>query len=510
MKTPSLDLFQLAFESSPAGKVVTDETGTILIVNAETERLFGYAREELVGQLVDRLVPERYRQRHPGYRRTFYDDPRARPMGAGRDLFGLRKDGTEIPIEIALNPVHTGDGVLILTTIIDISARRELEARLRQSQKLEAIGTLAGGIAHDFNNLLRAIVGYTELASGASTSTQVLADLDQVQRAAARGQELVLRMLAFSRPSEALRAPIALEQPVSESVNLLRASIPSMIEIRSRFEADVPSVRIDPTQVQQVVMNLVTNAAQAIGDQVGSIEVVIAPVRVDEAFAGSRANVRAGHYARISVSDSGPGMSDEVLQHALEPFFTTKSVGRGTGLGLSMVHGIAHGAGGFVELHSRPGAGTTAHVYVPAVDREMTQTASPVESPTSGPHILFVDDEQALMELSRRQLEMAGFTVTGYTSSLKALEDFRSRPGSFALVITDNTMPKMSGLQLAKEVLLLRPGMPVLLVSGLVDTLAPDVIYQRGISGLLRKPHTGAQLVAAARALTDANRPPDR
>jgi CheY-like chemotaxis protein len=187
-----------------------------------------------------------------------------------------------------------------------------------------------------------------------------------------------------------------------------------------------------------------------------------------------------------------------------EPFYTTKPVGKGTGLGLSVVHGIAQAAGGLVHIDSRVGVGTTVHVYLPAAE---APALAPVVSPdtATGPHVLFVDDEEAIKELSRRQLENAGFRVTAFSSSLKALEEFRQRPDDFALLVTDNTMPKMSGLQLAQEVLALRPGMRVLLVSGLVDMLAPEVIYERGISGLLRKPHTGAQLVAAARALTDTS-----
>ncbi len=504
MSTPSLDLFRLAFESSPTGKVVTDQHGTILIVNQETERLFGYPRGELVGQSVDLLVPERYRRRHPASRQAFYAAPRSRPMGAGRDLFGLRKDGTEIPIEIGLNPVPTPDGLLILTTIVDISQRRHLEGQLRQAQKLEAIGTLAGGIAHDFNNLLRAIVGYTELVSTVTVDPQALADLEQVIRAARRGQELVQRMLAFSRPSEPARTPVPLQTPIAETLDLLRASIPSLIEIRAHVDAEAPPVRIDGTQFQQVLINLVTNAAQAIGEASGSIEVSLSTVRTDDAFLSAHPTAVPGLYVRLSVTDTGLGMSAEVLQHAFEPFFTTKPVGKGTGLGLSMVHGIVQGVGGVVDLHSRPGAGTTANVYLPAADAEPTYGVVP-EAESSAPHVLFVDDEEVIAELSRRQLEAAGFRVTAFSSSLRALEEFRSRPDAFALVVTDNTMPKFSGLQLAQEVLAIRPSTPVLLVSGLVDTLAPEVIYARGIAGLLRKPHTGAQLVAAARALTDRN-----
>jgi PAS domain S-box-containing protein len=502
MKTPSADLFRLAFDSSPAGKLVVDDSGAIILANREAERLFGYERDELLGQSVEVLVPERYRSDHSGLRRSFQAAPQSRRMGAGRDLFGLRKDGTELPIEIGLNPVQAAGGALILTTIVDISARRALEAQLRQAQKLEAIGTLAGGIAHDFNNLLRSIIGYSELVTAAVTDAQALADLHQVRVAAARGQELVLRMLAFSRPSDSSRVAVALHRPTLEAVDLLRSTIPSLIEIRYRHDAEVPTVRIDPTQLQQVLMNLVTNAAQAIGDASGSIEIALTAVRADDAFMQAHPTMGKGLYARLSVTDSGAGMSEGVQQHAFEPFFTTIPVGKGTCLGLSVVVGIVQGAGGCVDLHSRQGKGTQVDVHLPAASSDSGPLVVDVLD-ESAPLVLFVDDEEAISDLSRRQLVNAGFRVAAFSASLTALEEFRRRPDAFSVVVTDNTMPKMSGLQFAQEVRSLRPDIPILLVSGLVDTVAPAFIHQKGIAALLRKPHTGAELVAAVRALTD-------
>ena len=503
MKMPSVDLFKLAFDSSPTGKFVIDHSGAIILANPEAERLFGYSTDELLGQPVDVLVPERYRSGHPRLRRAFQAAPQSRRMGAGRDLFGLRKDGTELPIEIGLNPVATPDGVIILTTIVDISARRTLEAQLRQAQKLEAIGTLAGGIAHDFNNLLRSIIGYSELVTAVVTDPQALADLEQVRIAASRGQELVLRMLAFSRPSDSSRVAVAPHRPTLEAVDLLRSTIPSLIEIRYRHDAEVPAVRIDATQLQQVLMNLVTNAAQAIGDATGSIDVALTAFRADDTFMRAHPSMGKGLYARLSVTDSGSGMTEQVQQHALEPFFTTKPVGKGTGLGLSVVHGIVQGAGGCVQLHSGQGKGTQVDVYLPAAASDAGQLVADVPD-ESAPLVLFVDDEQAISDLSRRQLVNAGFRVAAFSASLTALEEFKRRPDAFSIVVTDNTMPKMSGLQFAQEVRSLRPDIPILLVSGLVDTFSPDVIQQKGIAALLRKPHSGAQLIAAVRALTDA------
>jgi PAS domain S-box-containing protein len=492
-----LDLYRLAFELSPSGIIVIDASGAIVLANREVERLFGYESDELIGRSIDALVPERFRAKHPGFRQGFFHSPQARPMGAGRDLFGLRKDGSEIPVEIGLKPIETDRGTFVLSSVVDITARRSLEDRLRQAQKMEAIGTLAGGIAHDFNNLLRAILGYSELVAGALNSPQAQADLDQVRRAAERGQELVQRILTFSRHRELARTPMHLSRPLQDAIYLLRASLPTTIELRTHFDADAPAVFADDTQVHQIVMNLVTNAAQALGDAPGTVAITLAPFQADQAFVLQHPNARPGLHALLTVADTGPGMPSDVAGHAFEPFFTTKPVGAGTGLGLAVVHGIVQGSGGAVELESVVGQGTTVRVYFPAAP----DVAREVAPEPTGPHILFVEDEEVLASLSRRQLEASGFTVTAFTSSLQALEAFRASPESFDAVVTDNTMPRMSGMALAQEILRIRPGTRILLVSGLVEMMDPGVLYAKGVSGILGKPHTGQQLVQAIKEI---------
>ncbi|HXE81561.1 MAG TPA: PAS domain S-box protein [Vicinamibacterales bacterium] len=496
----TMDLFRLAVERSPSGMLVTDAQGRIVLVNSEVERLFGYSRDELLGQPVELLVPARLRDVHAQHRSSFYAQPQTRPMGAGRDLFGRRKDGTEVPVEIGLNPIPTKDGYFVLSTIVDISARRELEERLRQAQKMEAIGTLAGGIAHDFNNILRAIVGYSELALAKMHDAQGIEDLAQVRRAAERGQQLVQRILAFSRQRELVRTPVRVERSIVDAIGLLQASLPRTLEIRTYFAPDAPPVRADETQLHQILMNLATNSAQAIGDRQGVIEVTLAPFRAGEEFERTHPGARPGLYTRLVVADDGPGMTPEVRERALEPFFTTKPPGSGTGLGLAVVHGIVQALGGFIEIQSSPGEGTTVSCYFPAA--EQTVEVSSAEDPAqTGPHILFVEDEEALADLGKRQLQAEGFRVTVHTSSLRALEDFRSRPDAFDLVVTDNTMPRMSGMALAQEILRLRPRTRILLVSGLAETLDPGVIHAKGIAGLLGKPHSGQDLANAVRSL---------
>jgi PAS domain S-box-containing protein len=490
------DLFRLAFDLSPSGMIVTDTTGLIVLANREAERLFRYAEGELVGRSVDALVPERFRVRHPEYRQGFFRSPHARPMGAGRDLFGLRQDGTEVPVEIGLRPIQTDRGRFVMTSIVDISARVRLEDRLRQAQKLEAIGTLAGGIAHDFNNLLRAIVGYAELVEPALSSARAREDLQQVKRAADRGQALVQRILAFSRQRDLARTPMQLARPLEDAIQLLRASVPASIEIRWRFDPDAPQVFADDTQVHQILMNLVTNAAQAIGGGPGLIDVALSAFHADAAFHQAHPTAGPGLHARLSVRDTGPGMPPDVAEHAFEPFYTTKPVGVGSGLGLSVVHGIVESSGGVLELDTGPGRGTTVHVFLPAA---APRAAAEEETGARGPRLLVVEDEEALAALSRRQLENAGFRVAVFTSSLQALEAFRASPDAFDAVVTDNTMPRMTGMALAQEILRIRPGTRILLVSGLAETLDPGVIYAKGISGVLAKPHTGAALAQAVR-----------
>ena len=487
--------FQAAVESSPSGMVMTDEGGTILLVNREVERLFGYARDELIGKPVEMLVPERYRAVHPVHRARFYTDPRSRPMGIGRELFGLRKSGGEVPIEIGLNPIHTDEGTYVLSSIVDITERRRDEEQRRQSQKLEAIGTLAGGIAHDFNNILLSIIGHTELAQRPAVNVQQKADLDQVLKAAERGRQLVQRILTFSRQGEVKRSPLRLERPVRELLQLLRASLPTTIEMRQILDPDTPEVLSDDTQIHQVLMNLATNAAHAMPEG-GVLEVRLGRFQANEAFAAVHPDLGPGPYARLSVRDTGTGMPPEVAERVFEPFFTTKPTGMGTGLGLSVIHGIVQSHGGAIEIQTGPNQGTRVDVYLPAHEAGSVNPAGEEQAPdaTHRRHVLVVEDEEDLVLMLKRQLHGLGYRVTAHASSIEALEDFLARPGDFDLLITDNTMPRMTGLNLAAEVHRARPALPILLISGLADTANQAELQAKGITKLLAKPHTGKQL----------------
>ena len=491
------DLFELATDMSPAGILAVAADGTIVLANREIERLFGWRREELLGCPIEVLLPASARHSHVALRDGFFASARARHMGAGRDLRGVRKDGTEFPVEIGLNPVNTPKGLVTLASVLDVTARQELERASRQSQKLEALGTLAGGIAHDFNNILMAIVGHTELAQRAHADTPSQ-DLTQVLVAADRGRMLVQRILAFSRTREVKRTPVDLSRAVREATDLLRSSLPSTLELKLTLAEDTPHVLSDEIELHQVVMNLATNAAHAMPNG-GALHIETSAFMADDVWRAKHARMPGPMLARLIVRDHGAGMPPGVAERVFEPFFTTKPPGQGTGLGLSVVHGIVVEHGGVIELDTQPGQGTTFTITLPAVPR--ADASAPLSSPEriAKARILFVEDEVTLGKMEKRQLESLGYHVTLHVGSLEALEDFRSRPQDFDLLMTDNTMPRMTGLQLTQEVLKIRPGLPVLMVSGLAERADGLDVHALGVSVLLRKPHTSRELDVAIR-----------
>jgi PAS domain S-box-containing protein len=501
------EFIRTAFERCPSGLIVVDGAGAITAVNQEVERLFGYSRDELLGQSVESLVPEHFVHGHAKLRGQYAQAPTARRMGAGRELSARHKDGSEIPVEIGLSPIDTPEGVFFLGTIVDVSERRGLEERLRQTHKLEAIGNLASGIAHDFNNILLGIIGYTELAREAITNLpSVVADLDIVVDTARRGRDLVNRILFFTRKSQPSRAPTSIETPVREAIQLLRATLPLNIEIREGFDASTPPVVADSNELHQVAMNLATNAAHAMKEHGGVLEIRVGPVTVDEAFAAAHPGTRAGLHVRLRVSDTGSGIPDKTLERIFEPFFTTKPQGEGTGLGLSVIKQIVLSLGGAVDVASRVGQGTSFDVYLPAAPVTAQRTEQTDSTHSHQHRILFVEDEERLAALGRRVLESAGFEVTTHTSSLQALEEFRSNPNQFDLLITDNTMPHMTGLELVAKVLAARPEIPVLMVSGIGESMSVEALKKCGVTRLLSKPYQSTDLQAAARELVAGSR----
>jgi len=369
--------------------------------------------------------------------------------------------------------------------------RVKLEEKLRQAQKMEAIGTLAGGIAHDFNNILAGIVGFADLGLLEAADPK-LSELHfrEILKASDRARDLVRQILAFSRHREQDRKALRLDETVQEALRMLRATLPASIEIVTDFAGETPSVLADSSQVHQIVTNLVTNAWHAIGEKPGKITVQLTTFQVDDDFSRTHPDLRPGRYSRLSVSDSGHGIPADSIDRIFEPFFTTKPPGEGTGLGLSVVHGLIKSFDGAITVYSEPGQGTTFHLYFPALDfdGESTPQEERVEARGHGERILFVDDEPVLAMLGERFLTRLGYTPVVQTDSRAALAHFQDNP--FDLVITDLTMPHLSGIEFARRLWEIRPATRVVLTTGYSATLDPQRAQDLGFRELLLKPYT--------------------
>ena len=432
---------------------------------------------------------------HPEDRERVREATTRQVAGGYDEVYRIqRPDGSVRWIRDRAFPIRDADGAVyrLACTAEDITERRRLEEQFRQSQKMEAIGTLAGGIAHDFNNILGAIIGYTELAAMRVEGPPVAGYLKAVLQGAARASELVRQILAFSRQQEQRRRPVDLRLVVSEPLKLLRATLPATIEFDIALARGLPPVLADPTQIHQVVMNLCTNAGHAMRDRPGRLSVRLVAFEVDAHVARTHPDLHPGSLLRLTVSDTGTGMDRATQERIFEPFFTTKKQGEGTGLGLSVVLGIMQSHEGAITLYSQPGEGTTFHLYFPV------QEAGPVETESGkaaaprgrGQRILLVDDEPALAELGKAMLHQLGYAAESSTDVRAALAQLSADPSAFDLVITDLAMPGMTGVDFARELLRLRPGLPIILTTGYSATLTDQKVRELGIRELLLKPPT--------------------
>jgi nitrogen-specific signal transduction histidine kinase/CheY-like chemotaxis protein len=366
--------------------------------------------------------------------------------------------------------------------------RLRLQAQLLQTQKLEALGTLAGGIAHDFNNILVGILGYAELAQlEPALSPAARERLQQIMRGAERARDLVRQILTFSRKQPAQRLPVRLAAVVEEAFRFLRAGIPATVAIDVKLPGDGPVVLADPTQIQQIVINLCTNAVQAMSERGGRLL-----LSVDSMYLTERhPPLKPGPYARLTVADTGCGMDANTLQHLFEPFFTTKKNG-GTGLGLAVVHGIVELHGGAVAVDSQTGQGTTFHIYLPIESRQPTLHAAATTAPSQGrgQWVLVVDDEPVNVAVATEMLKALGYQPQGYDDPAAALVAFRADPNRFALVLTDLAMPRLTGPELAQSLRQLRPNLPVLLMTGYSDSISQTKACECGFGAVVHKPFT--------------------
>ena len=427
----------------------------------------------------------------------------------------LRKDGVIRWVSNTLVSHYDTQGKLLAYdgVIQDIHERKKaeqakakLEAQLRQAQKMEAIGTLAGGIAHDFNNILFAVFGFVELAiPDLPEGNHARKKLGEVLKAANRAKDLVCQILTFSRQSEKERKPFKLDLIVKEGLKLLRASLPTTINIRHNIDKKCGYIMADPTQVHQVIMNLCTNAYHAMRERGGLLEVNLDVVEINGGLAGDLANLQVGGYVRLTVSDTGHGMDQGTMERIFDPFFTTKPVGEGTGMGLATVHGIVTSHGGAIAVHSELEKGTIFDVYFPRFESGVALKAEMAEpAPGGNERILFVDDEEPLVRMGQQMLERLGYHVSARTSSMEALEAFRAQPDRFDLVITDQTMPNMTGVQLARELMRIRPDIPIILITGFSEIVPPEKAKKMGIREYLMKPVVTSNFGKAIRRALDA------
>lgn len=383
---------------------------------------------------------------------------------------------------------------------------KKLEAQFYQAQKMQAIGTLAGGIAHDFNNILSAILGFTEMTlDSPALGTTEKKNLDYIHKAGLRAKDLVRQILLFSRMEEQERKPLRISDVVSESCKLLRATLPSAIEIKLDIDHNAGFILADATQMSQIVMNLCANAAHAMGEKGGVLTVSLKSVTVEQEALTNFGLMPPGFYVRITVSDTGHGMDSATINRIFEPFFTTKKVGEGTGLGLAASHGIIMSHDGFINVTSEVGGGSEFSVYFPKIQPEEISNVTDSATPAGKERVLFVDDEAALVDMGKLMLDGLGYQVTGVRGSREALEIFRADPWSFDIVVSDLTMPWISGLDLAKEMLTLRPDLPVIICTGFGDKLTSEGVKTLGIYDFMLKPMSLRELGGIVRNALDAH-----
>jgi PAS domain S-box-containing protein len=496
--------FTHIFDHSPIPMTLSVFEGArIVAANDSFLRIFGCEREEVLGHTTAEL--------------GLYANPEQR----GELLKQLREKGEVRGMEVAfrtktgklrdnllwVNSFTVDNEKLILAMSLDVTEQkeatrqqRELEHQLRQTQKLEALGTLAGGIAHDFNNILGAIISYTELSRLDNPDNQPLHEnLQQVLDASARATALVRQILSFSRQQKEERHNLQLAPIVKEALSLLRATLPTTIALEQALDAPVPAVLANATQVHQIVMNLCTNASHAIKGHQGKISVSLASVEVLPDTPAPHASLEPGSYVRLEIADTGHGMDPATVERIFEPFFTTKPAGEGTGLGLSVAHGIVREYGGAITVDSAPGRGTRFSIYLPSASGEATSSAdASMDLPRgAGQHVLLVDDEVTLANAARQMLERLGYRATVFQSSVAALAAFRQAPESFAAVVSDFTMPDLTGLELIREMRAVSPNLPALMVSGSSGAFTREAALHVGVRELLSKPLSYAALARA-------------
>jgi PAS domain S-box-containing protein len=482
--------------------VTIDAEGKISDANVATEHVTGYSRSQLVGTDFCDYFTDREKARE-GYRHAF-------AFGTVRDyaLEIRHRDGRVTPVlyNASVYRDDAGNVAGVFAAARDMAEVRRAEEQLRQAHKMEAVGTLAGGIAHDFNNMLAVIIGNAELALDDVEDDGPRQNLRQILNASKRSRDLVKQILAFSRSKTGGETTVKIVPLLKETYELLRASLPSTIRMKLNVRTKVDTAVVgDASKLQQVVINLANNAAHAMRETGGALTIGLSSVTLGpKSFPEGR--VRPGSYVKLTMEDTGRGMTPEVRRRAFEPFFTTMEPGQGTGMGLSVVYGIVKGYNGTIEVKSEPGRGSTFTVLLPrsdALSPEEEQGEEETFHPSGNPHVLFVDDEPAVVEMTKIMLERMGYRVTAFTSSSEALKAFTRNPERFDLIITDQTMPDTTGVSLAKEILAVRQDMPIILCTGYSETVSPETAKKAGIRQFVMKPITKKEMAQAIHRALD-------
>lgn len=525
--------FRGLFDGAPDSMIAVGPDGSIAMANERVAQMFGYPARELIGQPVELLVPEKWREPLAERRGAFFADPASWPTDTEFKLTGLRRDGSTFPAEVTLSGLPTGGGMLVTAAIRDASERLALEAererlraaaeqerfepRVRQFQRLESLGQLVGGVAHDFNNLLNVIGGYTDLAAERITTLApedprlepVLADIGQAQAAAQQAIRVTRQLLTFARHAATTVEILDVNEAVKSAGQLLRRSLGEHITLTITPAPALWQVKADRGQLEHILVNLALNARDAMPGG-GQLSIETSNTEVDEAYAGQRPGLTPGRYARLRVSDTGTGMDQATLDRVFEPFFSTKPKGRGTGLGLATVYGMVTGAGGSIDIYSEVGLGTTVSVLLPAADQHAEPAAaSRLDAGDDvrghGETILLVEDEPSLRELASRILARNGYQVCAAASGADAVRLAEKPAQPVDLLLTDVIMPEMLGPEVAVRVAAVRPEVPALFISGFADPILDSQGVPPPRYDILEKPFTEAALLSRVRrALSQA------
>jgi PAS domain S-box-containing protein len=508
-------------DSAQDAILMMDQNGRLSFWNPAAESIFGYTGDEAIGKNLHQLiVPQHYHQAHQTAFVRFQQTGQGDLINKTLELKACHKNGHEIFVELSLSSLHLQGCWHSVGIIRDITGRKraeeektKLEGQIRRAQKMESIGSLAGGIAHDLNNILFPISGLSEmLLDDIPPDTPEHKSVEQIHKSAKRGSDLVKQILSFSRQSNPQKLPILIQPVLKEALKLAQATIPKNIEVKNHINTDCGMVSADPTQIHQIAMNLITNAFHAVEQTGGTIDIALKETAIcsfdekeDLPFLTIPGDILAGRYACITVSDTGTGIDQTLIDKIFDPYFTTKELGKGTGLGLSVVHGIVKEHGGDIRVYSEVGKGTVFHVYLPLLeDNGDIKTAAVIKQyPTGCERILLVDDEEPIVRMEQMMLERLGYQVTTRMSSPDALAAFKANPGNFDLVISDRGMPNMTGDQLARELILIRPEIPVIICTGFCDENDEKRSIDLGVKWFLKKPVATGDIAEMVRKVLD-------